>query len=110
VSFVQMGNQVYQLLGFSQAGNWGRYANDVARAMQSFQRVSGRELGRVEPWKVDLVRLSQPMTLREFDRQYPSTVPLEKVALLNNVDLDAQLVAGQLVKRVIGGVPGAQEG
>jgi len=110
VSFVQMGNQVYQLLGFSQAGNWGRYANDVGRAMQSFQRVSGRELGRIEPWKVDLVRLSRPMTLREFDRQYPSTVPLEKVALLNNVDLDAQLVAGQMVKRVVGGVQGAQNG
>src|SRR5262249_6696686 len=94
------------LIGFSRGGMWGRYANDVARSMGSFGRFNSRELGRVEPWHVDLVQLSQPMSLRDFDRAHPSTVPLEKVALLNNADVNTQLQPGT-VKRVIGGVPGA---
>jgi len=108
VNFIQQGNQVFQLLGYSQSNNWRNYAPEIERAMQSFQRVSARELGPIEPWKVDLVRIDRPMTLREFDQQHPSTVPLAKVALLNNVDVGTQLPAGQVVKRVIGGVPGAQ--
>jgi predicted Zn-dependent protease len=108
VSFLEENGKVYQLLGFSNYGNWRNYAPEVARAMQSFQRVSARELGRVEPWKVDLVTINRSMSLSEFDRAYPSTVPLEKVALLNNVDTNGQLHAGQVVKRVVGGVPGAQ--
>ena len=54
-----------------------------------------------------MVTLPQAMTLRDFDRRYPSTVPLEKVALLNNAEVDAQFPAGERVKRVVGGVPGA---
>jgi len=106
VSFIQQGGQVFELIGFARGGTWGRYANDVARAMGSFGRVSSRELGRVEPWHVDLVQVSQPMSLREFDRDHPSTVPLEKVALLNNLDVNGQVQPGT-VKRVIGGVQGA---
>jgi len=107
VSFVQQGGRVFELIGFSRGGMWGRYANDVARAMGSFGRVDQRQLGRVEPWHVDLVQISKPMNLRDFDHAHPSTVPLEKVALLNNVDTNAQVPPGT-VKRVIGGVPGAE--
>jgi predicted Zn-dependent protease len=107
-SFVELGGRVYQLLGFAAAGSWRQEAETIGRAMRSFQRVSSREIGRVEPWRLDVVRLPQAMTLREFDRRYPSTVPFEKVALLNNADVDAQFPAGEHVKRVVGGVPGAE--
>jgi predicted Zn-dependent protease len=108
VTFVELGGRVYQLLGFAPAGRFRAYADEMGRTMQSFHRVGSRELGRVEPWRVGLVKLSAPMTLRQFDRRYPSTVPVEKVALLNNADLDARLLAGETVKRVVGGVPGAE--
>jgi predicted Zn-dependent protease len=108
VTFVELGGKVYQLLGYAGQGAFRGYAEEIGRAMQSFRRVGSRELGRVEPWRVDVVKVAQTMTVREFDRRYPSTVPVERVALLNNLELDSQLRAGEMAKRVVGGVPGAE--
>jgi predicted Zn-dependent protease len=108
VTFVEDGGKVYELLGFAPQGTFRAYADEIARAMASFRRVGPREVGPVEPWRIDVVRLSEPMTLREADRRYPSTVSLDKVALLNNADLDTRFAAGDELKRVVGGVQGAQ--
>lgn len=108
VTFVELGGKVYQLLGFASQGAFRGYADEIGRAMESFARVGPRELGRVEPWRVDVVRIGDSMTLREFDRRYPSTVPIERVALLNNAEPDTRFPAGERVKRVVGGVPGAE--
>jgi hypothetical protein len=40
------------------------------------------------------------MTIAEFHQAYPSTIPIEQVALINGVDATATLPAGSLVKRV----------
>ena len=108
VTFVEVGGKVYQLLGFAPQGAFRSYAEEIGGAMRSFHRVSDRELGRVEPWRIEVVKLAAPMSLRDFDRQHPSTVPLERVALLNNAELDTRYVAGDELKRVVGGVPGAE--
>jgi hypothetical protein len=47
--------------------------------------------------------LDRDMTIVEFMRQYPSTVPGDAVALLNQFEPGALLPAGRLVKRVVGG-------
>jgi hypothetical protein len=45
------------------------------------------------------------MSLEQFNRQYPSTVPLQELAIINQVeDPSSPLQAGRLVKRVVGGV------
>ena len=93
---------------FAPQGAFRQYAEEIGGAMRSFHRVSSRELGRVEPWRIDVVKIDAPMTLRDFDRRYPSTVPVERVALLNNAELDTRYVAGDELKRVVGGVPGAE--
>jgi hypothetical protein len=42
------------------------------------------------------------MTLSEFNRQYPSVVPIETIALINGMaDGNASIAAGESVKRVI---------
>jgi hypothetical protein len=43
------------------------------------------------------------MTLREFATRYPSTVDLETLALINQVEPDQRLAGGTKVKRVVGG-------
>ncbi|HET9768562.1 MAG TPA: hypothetical protein VFS60_17080, partial [Thermoanaerobaculia bacterium] len=108
VTFIEADGKVYQLLGFAPQGAFRGYAEEVGQAMRSFHRTSARELGRVEPWRIEVVKLAAPMSLRDFDRQHPSTVPLERVALLNNAELDTRYVAGDELKRVVGGVPGAE--
>jgi hypothetical protein len=42
------------------------------------------------------------MSLEEFNRKYPSGVSLEVLALINQVERNAQLRAGQQVKRIVG--------
>jgi hypothetical protein len=42
----------------------------------------------------------QSMTLREFQQRNPSAISIEELALINQVEPDAVLQPGQLVKRV----------
>jgi predicted Zn-dependent protease len=109
VGFLEHRGQVYQLLGFAQPGDWRQYGDDVARAMASFERETDREILEAQPMRVDVVKLDRAMSLAEFDRRHPSTVPLQKVALLNNVEPNTQLRAGDEVKRVVGGPRGGME-
>jgi hypothetical protein len=43
------------------------------------------------------------MTLEEFHRQFPSTIELEPLAILNGVTVGEILPRGHRVKRVVGG-------
>jgi pyruvoyl-dependent arginine decarboxylase (PvlArgDC) len=44
------------------------------------------------------------MTLEQFNAQYPSSVPIEQVAIINEVEGPSTVLpAGRLVKRVVGG-------
>jgi hypothetical protein len=58
----------------------------------------------VNPARVELVKLNSQMTLEQFNRQYPSTVTLQELAIINQVeDPSTPLQAGRLIKRVVGG-------
>lgn len=60
----------------------------------------------VQPKRVEIVTLSNGMTIERFDQRYPSTVPLEELLLINGLEPGAVLTAGSRVKRVVGeGVP-----
>ena len=41
------------------------------------------------------------MTLTEFNQAYPSTIPIDELALANGVEPTQRLAAGMLVKRVV---------
>jgi hypothetical protein len=40
------------------------------------------------------------MTVAEFNSQYPSTIPVEQVAVINGVEPGGSLEAGRMAKRV----------
>jgi predicted Zn-dependent protease len=107
VTFVEDGNRVYRLIGYAQQGRFNSYANEIVRSVQSFRRVGSREVGRVEPWRVHVVSVSAPTSLDEIARRSASTVPLQKIALLNNVEPNTTFASGEKVKLVVGGVEGA---
>jgi predicted Zn-dependent protease len=109
VSFVAHGDNVYQLLGFAPAAAWRRHADEVARALASFQPERDREVLAAEPMRIDLKRVPNEMTLAELDRRFPSTAPLHRIALLNNMEASSRLRAGQEVKRVVGGPAGGMD-
>jgi hypothetical protein len=44
------------------------------------------------------------MSLDEFNRQYPSTIPIAELAIINELEgPSATIPAGRYVKRVVGG-------
>jgi hypothetical protein len=44
------------------------------------------------------------MTLEQFHARYPSSIPLEELALINGVTAGETLPDGHTVKRIVGGV------
>lgn len=103
-AFVEHGGKVYQLLGYTGEGQWGGYDDALQSAVGSFQRVTDRRALDVEPKRIDTVTLPSAMTIDEFARRYPSTVDLQTLAIINQVQAGERLPAGLEVKRVVGGV------
>ncbi|MFP3940495.1 MAG: M48 family metalloprotease [Thermoanaerobaculia bacterium] len=103
VAFVEHGGRVFQLLGYTAADRLRGYRDEVRSSLASFARLTERRYLDVEPKRIELVTLRRTMTLEELDREYPSTVDLATLALINHVETGETLEAGRAYKRVVGG-------
>jgi len=103
VSHVAHGDAVYQLVTYAPAGAFRQQAALLRQMATSFTPLREQDVLDVEPRRLEIIELSEAMTLGEFARQHPSSVPIEELALLNHVaDANATLPAGSRVKRVTG--------
>jgi predicted Zn-dependent protease len=104
VSFISYGGQTFGLMGYTPAGKLGTYDNVFASSIRSFRELRDQSKINVQPAKIELVRLNRSMTLEQFNSQYPSSIPVEELAIINEVESPStSLPAGQTVKRVVGG-------
>jgi predicted Zn-dependent protease len=69
--------------------------------MGSFRSLTDANRLNVQPARVRIVKVPSAMTLAEFNRRYPSSIPIERLALLNGIAADGRLEAGSLAKRVV---------
>ncbi len=106
VSFVSYGNATYQILGYTSAAGMSQYDALFRRTMASFGPLTDPAALNVQAAKVQLVRVPRDMTVQEFNSQYPSSVPVAQIAIINEVDANGRLRAGTMAKRVVGGVSG----
>ena len=104
VTFVSYGNATYQILGYTPAAGLTQYDPVFRQTMASFGPLTDPSALNVQAAKVELVRVPRAMTIAEFNSQYPSSIPVEQVAIINEVGADGRLAAGQMAKRVTGGV------
>ena len=102
--WLQHGNATYQILGYTPAQAFGQYDRVFQQSIGSFREVTDPAILNVQPAKVELVRVPRTMTVAEFNRQFPSTVPVEEIAIINGVDAGGSLQGGTMAKRVVGGV------
>jgi predicted Zn-dependent protease len=106
-AFVTHQEKVFQILGYAPSSRWPRYEEVMAEALNSFDRLTDRRYLDVEPKKLAVVNVPRDMSLREFDERYPSTVPLETLAIINETTVDGTLEGGRPAKRIMGGrLPG----
>jgi predicted Zn-dependent protease len=101
-AFVSHQGKVFQILGYTPSSRWPRYDNVMAQSLNSFERLTDRRYLQVQPKRLSIVNLPRAMSLREFADRHPSTVPLETLAVINEVTVDGTLEPGP-TKRVVGG-------
>ncbi len=103
VAFLRYGGTLYRTMGYATASAWASRAEAVSATLASFAPERDPAALAVKPLRIEIVRVPQAMTMREFDRRYPSRVGLAEIARLNRRTPDDRLEAGAFVKRIVGG-------
>ena len=102
-AFISYGGATYQILAYTGTDKFRSYDPAFRRTIGSFRHLTDQAALNAQPMRVELVKLARAMTLEQFNRQYPSSVPIEQVALINEVEVGGSFASGETVKRVVGG-------
>ncbi len=103
VSFVSYRGTTYGIMGYTSAQSLGTYDGTFKRVIGSFRSLTDPSALNVQPARLELVQLDQPMTVAEFHRRYPSPIRVEELALINGLSgPDDTMRPGRLFKRVTG--------
>ena len=104
VTFISYNGTTYGLLGYTPAGKLNAYDNVFRQTIGSFSQLKNQAALSVQPAKVELVKLPKEMTLEQFNSQYPSSIPIAELAIINEIEApETAIPAGRTVKRVVGG-------
>lgn len=101
-TFLRHRDRVFRILGYAAAERWSSNARVVEASHGTFRPVTDAAVLGVRPWRLEVVRVSQAMSLRAFHERYPSIVPLEEIARLNRMPVDGSVRSGARMKRVVG--------
>jgi predicted Zn-dependent protease len=110
VSFISYGGQTFGLMGYAPQGGLQKYDGVFRQSIASFSQLRNQAALSVKPNRVEVVRVPREMTLQQFDQQYPSTIPIEELAIINQLDGPESVIpAGRMIKRVTGGMEVGQQ-
>jgi predicted Zn-dependent protease len=102
-AYLEYRGATYQLLAYATAQAFAGHDRALTDTIRSFAPVTSGDVLNVQPQRLDIVRVPRRMTLSAFNDQQPSGIPVETLALLNQVEgPSAPLEAGTLAKRVVG--------
>jgi hypothetical protein len=76
----------------------------IKSAIRTFKPLTDRRYIDVKPATIKLVKVPKDMTVDQFNRQFPSSIPVGELAVMNGLDDETSILkAGRLAKRVVGG-------
>ena len=99
-AFIEHRGQTYQVLAYSPSQSFRRYEPAFRQVIGSFEDLTDPEVLNVRPNRIDIVRTTRQMTLGEFNRQYPSVIPMTELAILNQVENESSVLPAGQWKRV----------
>ena len=103
VAHIVYRGRTYQLLAYTSVQRYASYDGLFAQVRRSFAPLTDRSILGIQPQRLDVVRLTEDMSVAEFSRRYDSVIPAGELAIINHVEgPDSGLEAGMLVKRVVG--------
>ncbi len=100
VQFVQYDGRLYRILGYTTPDRVRQYAAAFRTLTGSFDRLTDPAALNRQPVRIRLVRVDRSMTLEEFNRAFPSTIPIAQLAVINGVEPGASLRSGDWMKQV----------
>jgi predicted Zn-dependent protease len=103
VAFVEHAGRVYRLLGYGLEAEWSGHERAILQAQESFRQLTDRKALDVQPARIRTVQLPNELLIQDFEKSYPSSVPSQTVALVNQVRAGERLAAGRTLKRIVGG-------
>lgn len=102
-AFLAYGGRTYALIGMAASGR-GDVSGAFRQVLNTFKPLTDPAMLSVRAATVHTVRVPRDMTVQQFNAQFPSTIPVEELALINGVDgPSSTLAAGRLAKQVTGG-------
>jgi predicted Zn-dependent protease len=90
-------------MGYTFETKWSEHGNAIENALGSFDRLTDRAALSVEPARIKIIDVREPMTLEQFAERYDASVPTKTLALLNQIEVSDRLEAGRSYKTVQGG-------
>ncbi len=103
ITFVALDDHTFQIMALAPAERFGAHAETFQRTHASFQPLSDPKLLAVKPARIELLTVKEAGDLSALYARDPASVPLERIAMLNQLEPGSQLKRGQLVKWVRGG-------
>lgn len=100
--FIEYGGATWNVTAYTAADKFATYLPAFERSFASFARLTDAAALAVQPHVVRIVAAPRAMTLTQFNATLPSSIPIAELAMINGMDAQASLRAGQLVKRVLG--------
>jgi len=104
-SFIEYNGSTWGITAYTAAERFATYSQEFARSLGSFDRLTDPSALAVQPMHLRVENAPRAMSLQQFDAQLPSSISLAELALINGIEENAQLRAGQSVKRVVGTPP-----
>lgn len=104
VTFLSYGGSTYQLMGYTKQGGMASYGSAFQTTINSFSALNDPAALNVQPAKLHLVKVPRDMSVADFNKEFPSTIPVKQVAIINGMDDNGTFKAGQTAKQVTGGV------
>lgn len=101
-AFFEYGAATWRALTYTTPARYESWKGAFQRSINSFDRLTDPAALAVQPMRLRVETTSRAMSLAEFQGQWPSSISLAELALINGVSESAQLQAGQSIKRVIG--------
>jgi predicted Zn-dependent protease len=103
-AFVGMGSNTYRFLCYGGQGVLQALDGPCRQWIASFNMLRDDRYKNVQPSRLRVAPVPRTMTIEDFHREFPSSIPLELLLVVNNLQPGARLLPGTLLKRVIGGV------
>ena len=96
MTWIRHDGRTYAFLALSSAQGWSRFASAARTIVGSFQEETAPDVLRIQPMRIAVVDLPQPMDWADFLTAHPSEVPAPVVAVINQVREGATLEPGPM--------------